>query len=240
MTSVRKNPHILIIDPADNVSLRTSLENQYGLVVKHLASGQPVLDMLRQIKPDLVVLNANLSDPPASSLLAELTAQKPTAPIILVGANGETAKTNFNNNNIVGWLNQPFSAAELAALIQSALDRPLPNSDLVLTKRVELIEANQQLTARVQQLQTLFEIGKSVTSQLHLEGVLSQVAKAAVTLTGADESYLLLVDEVSDNLVLRAEANLGVEEVKNFWIKVSDSIAGQVVQTGEPIAISRD
>ena len=240
MTSIHKNPHILIIDPADNVSLRTSLENQYGLVVKHLASGQTALDMLRQIKPDLVVLNANLSDPPASSLLAELTAQKPTAPIILVGANGETAKTNFNNNNIVGWLNQPFTAAELAALIQSALDRPLPNSDLVLTKRAELIEANQQLTARVQQLQTLFEIGKSVTSQLELEGVLGQVAKAAVALTGADESYLLLVDEVSDNLVLRAEANLGVEEVKNFWIKVSDSIAGQVVQTGEPIAISRD
>ncbi|HXV41494.1 MAG TPA: GAF domain-containing protein, partial [Anaerolineae bacterium] len=88
--------------------------------------------------------------------------------------------------------------------------------------------------------QTLFEIGKSVTSQLELEEVLRRVAKAAVTLTGADESYLLLVDEVSGNLYLRAEANLGVEEAKNFWVKVSDSIAGQVVQTGEPITISRD
>src|SRR6185295_16687159 len=116
-------------------------------------------------------------------------------PIILVGANGETAKANFNDHNIVGWLNHPFAAAELAGLIQSALDRPLPGGDLVLTKRVELIEANQQLTARVQQLQTLFEIGKSVTSQLELEEVLRRVAKAAVTLTRADESYLLLVDE---------------------------------------------
>ena len=66
--------------------------------------------------------------------------------------------------------------AELAALIQSALERPLPNSDLVLTKRAEIVEANQQLTARVQQLQTLFEIGKSVTSQLELEEVLRRVA----------------------------------------------------------------
>ena len=73
-----------------------------------------------------------------------------------------------------------------------------------------------------------------------VEEVLRRVAKAAVTLTGADESYLLLVDEASGNLYLRAEANLGVEEVKNFWVKVSDSIAGQVVQTGEPITISRD
>ncbi len=240
MTAVSKNPRILIIDPADNAALKSSLENQYGMVVNHQASGRLALDSLPQVKPDLIVLNANLSDVPASSLLAELSAQRLTAPIILVGANGETAKTNFNHKNIVGWLNRPFTASELAALIRSTLDHPLPSSDLVLTKRAELIEANQQLTARVQQLQTLFEIGKSVTSQLELEAVLRRVAKAAVTLTEADESYLLLVDEASGNLFLVAEANLGGEEVKNFWIKVSDSIAGKVVQSGEPIAISKE
>jgi two-component system NtrC family sensor kinase len=73
-----------------------------------------------------------------------------------------------------------------------------------------------------------------------LEKVLRRVVTAAVTLTQADESYLLLVDEASGNLYLRAEANLGVKEVKNFWVKVSDSIAGQVVQTGEPMAISKE
>lgn len=240
MTSPSNSPRILIIDPADNPALRTNLESQFGMVVSHHTRGRTALDSLRQVRPDLIILDANLSDLPASSLLAELHAEKVAIPIILVGANGETAKANFNDHNIVGWLNHPFAAAELAGLIQSALDRPLPGGDLVLTKRVELIEANQQLTARVQQLQTLFEIGKSVTSQLELEEVLRRVAKAAVTLTRADESYLLLVDEASGNLFLRAEANLGVEEVKNFWVKVSDSIAGQVVQTGEPVAISKD
>lgn len=240
MIAGRKTPHILIIDPAENAALKTSLEKQYGMQVNHQASGRIALDSLRQVQPDLIVLNAHLSDLPASSLLAELNAQKLAAPIILVGANGETSKANFNDKNIVGWLNQPFATAELAGLIQSALERPLPNSELVLTKRAELVEANQQLTARVQQMQTLFEIGKSVTSQLELEEVLRRVAKAAVTLTNADESYLLLVDESSGNLYLRAEANLGSEEVKNFWVKVSDSIAGRVVQTGEPVIISKD
>lgn len=235
MTATSKNPYILIIDPADNVSLKTSLENQYGMKVKHLSHGQAIWDTLQQVKPDLVVLNANLGDPPASAVLAGLA-----APVILIGANGETTQANFNSSNVVGWLNQPFAPAELAALIQSALDRPWPNGELVLTKRAELIEANQQLTARLQQLQTLFEIGKSVTSQLELETVLRRVVKAAVTLTGADESYLLLIDEASGNLYLRAEANLGVDEVKNFWVKVSDSLAGQVVQTGEPLAMAKD
>ncbi len=240
MSLIGKSPQILIIAPDDLRSLQKSLEKQYGMAVSYMANGRDALEAMQRVKPDLIVLNANLANPPAWSLLAELKAKKSTTPVILIGANGEAAQANFNYNTIVGWLNDPVDAPELAALIQSALQQPLSNSDLVLTKRAELIEANQQLTARVQQLQTLFEIGKSVISQLELATVLRQVAKAAVNLTNADESYLLLVDEVTGNLYLRTEANLGIEEVKNFWVKVSDSIAGRVVQTGEPITISKD
>ncbi|MCK6625266.1 MAG: GAF domain-containing protein [Anaerolineae bacterium] len=240
MTAIPKNPRILIIDPTDNPALKAGLQRHYGMMVNQQTSGRAALELLRRVKPDLIVLNAHLSDLPAATLLAEINAQKLAVPIILVGGNGETTRANFDDKKIVGWLNQPFEPVELAALIQSALERPWPNSDLVLTKRAELIEANQQLTNRVQQMQTLAEIGQSVTSQLELEEVLRRVAKAAVSLTHADESYLLLVDEASGNLYLRAEANLGEEEVKNFWVKVSDSIAGQVVQTGEPVTISRD
>lgn len=240
MSQTRSAPHILMIDPAYHTVLRTALVTQYGMQIKHTASGRIALELLRQAQPDLIVLNANLTDIPVESLLAELRAQNLSTPIILLDTHGESTRINFNYTNIVGWISQPVNASELGAMIQSALVRPLPAGDLILTKRAELIEANQQLTARVQQLQTLFEVGKAVTSQLDLEAVLRQVVKAAVTLTDADESYLLLVDEASGNLYLRAEANLGVEEVKNFWVKVSDSIAGQVVQSGEPIALAKD
>jgi GAF domain-containing protein/DNA-binding NarL/FixJ family response regulator len=238
MRPASKIPHILIIDPTDDAVLRVRLENKYGLMVSHQTNGRTTLNTLQTTRPDLVVLNANLSDPPASTLLAELTAQEITLPVVLIGANGKPA--NFNYNNIIGWINQPFTAAELASLIHSALESPLPGSDLVLAKRAELIDANQQLTNRVQELKALFEVGKAVTSRLDLEAVLSQVVKFAVRLTSADEGYLLLIDDTSSNLYLRAQANLGVEETKDFWIKVDDSISGYVVQTGEPITLSRE
>jgi DNA-binding NarL/FixJ family response regulator len=75
MTSTQKNLRILIIDPADNPALRTSLESQFDMVVSHHTSGRTALDSLRQVKPDVIVLNANLGDLPASSLLAELSAE---------------------------------------------------------------------------------------------------------------------------------------------------------------------
>ena len=208
--------------------------------VKHLVDAHSALETVQNIQPDLLVLNANISTPSADQVLADLTAQEIDLPVVLVDANGKTTSTDFNYPRIIGWISRPFTVSELALLIQSALDRPLPASELVLAKRAELVDANRRLAHRVQELQTLFEIGKSVTSHLDLERLLRQVADAAVTLTGADESYLLLLDTANGDLYLRAQANLGAEDSKNFRIKVNDSIAGQVVQTGRPITISKD
>ncbi|MBN1995539.1 MAG: GAF domain-containing protein [Anaerolineae bacterium] len=242
MPSGGKNPRILIIAPTDDASLRVSLEKQYGLVVRHQTSGQAALAVLQTTRLDLVVLNANLADPPASTLLAQLTAQEVDLPVVLVGANGKSfgPDRDFNYPNIIGWLNQPFTPAELASVIHSALASPPSTSDLVLAKRAELVEANQQLTQRVQELETLFKIGKSVTALLDLEAVLSLLVKSAVKLAGADEAYLLLVDETSGDLYLRAQTNLGIEATQDFRIRVNDSISGQVVKNGEPIILARD
>jgi GAF domain-containing protein len=237
---VQKIPRILIIDPVDDAPLRLTLEKQFGLLVSHQANGRLALQALQTNRPDLVVLNAGLSDPPAPVLLAELKTQAITLPVVLIGGNGKTGNGyDYDYANIIGWINQPFTAAELASLIQSVLQVPLPGKDLVLAKRAELIDANQQLTHRIEELETLFEIGKSVTSLLDLEGVLSLLVKSAVKLTGADEGYLLLIDEASGDLYLRAQADLGVDKSQDFRMKVNDSISGQVIQTGQPVRVSK-
>jgi two-component system NtrC family sensor kinase len=240
MPSNKKIPNILIIDPNGTESLRRDLQKRYGFGVTHLVQGQTALETMRQSKPDLLILNATLTNPPAGDLLAELVAHQFTPPVVLVDANGDSAAGNLNYPHIIGWLSQPFTTAELALLIQTALEYPLPASELVLAKRAELVAANQRLAQRVQQLHTLFEVGKSVTSNLDLPSVLRRVAQAAVDLTHADESYLLLKDDTDGDLYLRAQANLGVEEPKAFRVKVKDSIAGHVLQTGQPIILSKD
>lgn len=232
--------HILMIDPRDNPDMRASLQVKYNFQVDYLPGGEALLHKVRQTTPDVIVLNARLAQPSAHEFLAELTQSNASTPVVLVGSNGDVASTDFSYPHITGWLSQQYTSAELALLIQTALDRALPASELVLAKRAELVEANQRLAQRVQELQTLFEIGKSVASQLELETVLRRVAEAAVDLTGADESYLLLLDEVSGDLYLRAEANLGAEEAKNFRVKTKDSIAGHVLQSGQPISLTAD
>ena len=240
MTLAESTPRILIIDPTNNVSLRIGLEEQYGLVVENLTQGQAALEAVRSVEPDLIVINASLMVPSAGELLSSFRQENIAKPVVLVGANGDTSAADFNYPHIVGWLNQPVSPSELALLIQTALEHPLPDSELVLAKRAELIDANQRLANRVQELQTLFELGKAFTSELDLEALLRLVVEAAVNLTGADESYLLLVDEASGDLFLRAEANLNAEEAGNFRVNGEDSIPGQVIRTGAPVILSMD
>jgi two-component system NtrC family sensor kinase len=241
MSRTQKTPRILIIDPTDDVSAwQTGLETQAELEVKHLPGADANPETVLSFGPDLIILHAALAQPPAHVFLADLQAHKVDTPVVLVGTNGQMASIDFNYPHIIGWISYPINLADLDVLIEAALKRSLPATELILAKRAELVETNRKLTNRVQELQALSEIGKSVTSHLDLEKVLSLVVEAAVNLTGADESYLLLVDEASSQLYLRAKARPEGNGSQDFWEASQDETARQVVQSGEPVILSRN
>jgi len=95
--------------------------------------------------------------------------------------------------------------------------------------------ATQILERRVRELSTLHEIARAVTSVLDLEAVLNRIVEAGVYLTNAEEGFLLLVDEETGDLTLRAGKGLGEKVARGMSMKVTDSIAGQVVKTGQPV-----
>ena len=95
--------------------------------------------------------------------------------------------------------------------------------------------ATQLLERHVRELSTLHEIARAVTSVLDIESVLNRIVEASVYLTNAEEGFLLLVDEETDELTLRAGKGLGEKAARGMSMKVRDSIAGQVVKTGRPV-----
>jgi PAS domain S-box-containing protein len=110
-----------------------------------------------------------------------------------------------------------------------------------LLSRMELEHENEQLKQQVEQLNTLHEIGRLITSALELDRVLTQVVEAAVFITKAEEGALMLLDERTSELYIRAQKGLGEEYARGLRIKVEDSIAGEAVKTGEPRRLtSRD
>ena len=132
---------------------------------------------------------------------------------------------------------KPFEPQEMARAIDRALTeiRLRRERDQLVA---QLEEANRRLQQQVQELNTLYSIGRSVTSRLDLEVVLTRVVEAAVFLTRSEEGLLLLLDPESGHLMLRAAKNVDEKQARQLRVPVQDPLAGQVFRTGEPLLIT--
>ena len=186
-------------------------------------------------KPDLIIMDIRMPKLSGLEVLENLNERGFNIPVILMTFHGseETAVQAFRLG-AKDYVIKPFELDEM----YQAIDRALLESRLRHEKDElgkVLMRSNQQLTRRVREQNALFGIGKSVTSLLDLEKVLNRIVEAAVYLTGAEEGTLLLVDEDTGELYMRAARNLGDKYARGFRLKVDDSLAGQVVKTGKPV-----
>ena len=93
------------------------------------------------------------------------------------------------------------------------------------------------LQQQVDEMAALAKAGRAVTSKLDLDSVLTSVVEAAVDLTNADSGSLLLLDEESGELFMRAARNFQEDFVQTFRLPVDDTLAGEVIKTGKPVFV---
>lgn len=234
---------ILIIDPSpDDVRpLIEELLDPQGYVVVHALDGEEGLRQALHGNPDLII--AEFAAPRRSGLdvLIHLRKAKKEIPFILLGVSGsaETFRRALRMG-VVDYLLKPLDLGEARSAIKRALARkpssPSAKETGLLTRGFEQI--NRQLEKRVRELSILHGIGKAVASVLDLEKLLKRIVEAAVYLTGAEEGFLLLVDEDTNELYMRAGQGLGQKFASGFRLKSGDNLSWHVVKTGKPVMIS--
>ncbi|MBN1681799.1 MAG: response regulator [Anaerolineae bacterium] len=211
-----------------------------GYDVLCAAGGSEGITLARDLEPDLVITAHQLDDQDGLAVLAALSELDVVPPVILMVANGsEALAIEALRLGAADYLPKPVSAEELLNSAQRVLSQYWTQQ---ITQHVpdQLFEANRQLEQRVYNLDTLVQVGKRVTSLLDLQPVLDQVIRAAVELTHAEHGTLLLLDKTSGELFLYAATGEDDLTPEQFRLPVSDSLAGQVVQTGQPLVISGD
>jgi len=125
---------VLVVDDEQLVRhLLLRLLTLEGYDVLEAEDGQVALELLRSSQPDLILLDVMLPSRDGLDVLAEIR-RSTNIPVILISARGEEA------DRVVGlkmgaddYVVKPFSAAELAARIESVLRRaesaqPAPNA----------------------------------------------------------------------------------------------------------------
>ena len=191
--------------------------------------------ILKKIKPDLMVLGDDLEDIKYADLAEKLVEIQPTLPIILfTQSKNAILPRDIVRLGLVDWLTAPVNFEAFTQAIRRGLKR---STDWQEWLNLESTRYTGPLLKRVDELETLTRVSRSVTAQLDLDKVLSSVVEAALELTQAEEGSILLLDGDGGELYARAALNLENDFVKTFRLPVSDSLAGQVIQSGDPVFI---
>ena len=224
------NESILVID--NSAESRSWLKDNVLLALDYTLIDATHLDearvKLNRFNPFLIVIAA--ADR-FSNILKFITEYAAMTPLILIQAEMPAEEVQ----------------AALHAGVQDVLLRPFAPERLI--RSIERVQRQRQLElerdallaqtkSQAEEFSALHAVGKKTASLLDLEEILTTVVGAAVVLTRAEQGSLMLLDQETGELYLRASQNLAEPGAQRLRIKVNDSLMGQVVQSGQPVLLS--
>jgi len=101
----------------------------------------------------------------------------------------------------------------------------------------EITAAQAQVERRIREVATVYEIGQAM-DRVEIDRLLDMITEKAAAVMEAQACSLLLRLPDTDSLVIAASFGLPSDIVENSRIFVGSSVAGRVVQTGEPLLLN--
>ncbi|MCP4142625.1 MAG: GAF domain-containing protein [Chloroflexi bacterium] len=229
---------LLALDESSTLQLISRAFRAVGYKTVSAHDKASVDKLMQESHPALVLLGGQLQGEKSTGLIDSLLLKYPTLPIVYLSTeNSVELIQEVLQKGVSGYLHPPLKTDEIISTVESSLKRAKRLGDWV---RKEVKHTTASLEKRVSEMEVLLTIGRDVTSSLDLDGVLKNVVSAAVSLTKSEEGSLLLLDEESNELYMRAGHNFEEGFVRSFRLPVTDTLAGQVIETGKPIILNKD
>ena len=231
--------HILLVFSDYEAAQRLEQEalQPEGYLTTLVSEQRALKTLLNANPPDVVIILGDLEELPGIQLVSHLSERYPSLPVIFLPGESSQEVWEAFRFGAADCLCPPVEAPILRDSIQRVLKRRNRLQQWVL---LESRRNTKSLQERCASLETLQQIGRTITASLDLDVILNMVVEAAVELTGAEEGSLLLLDETGDELYVRASRNFQEDFVRTLRLSVTDSLAGQVLRTGQPVLIDVD
>lgn len=207
-----------------------------ALTAKDGAEG---LEMALKHHPDLILLDFQMPRMNGAQVLAALQDHGLNIPVILMTFHGsEEVVMQVYRLGVRDYIKKPFSVDEmLMAIDRSLTEVRLQRDKEALTERV--LHANRDLQRRLQELNVLYSVGKSVTALVNMDQLLPRVVDAAVQMTQAEQAYLYLFDETANVLHCRAQKRRNSQQAETMnQINNDNPIAVHVMKSGQPLLLT--
>jgi DNA-binding NarL/FixJ family response regulator len=232
---------VIIDSQASLYTLRVALEQRYNTSVTHLSDAEAVLELVRGTPPDYILVNPHSVRSDVAEFLVDLAKLTDDIPVIVAGSEEMQTRLRSVYARVIGCVPTPYSENDLLPFLQPqrSAQPAQPGRGRALAERAALVQTNQLLEQRVQEMVTLYQIGRAVASLTDLDAILARIVEAAVFLLHSDESSILLRDPNTNELFLRAQKGLGENHARGFNLKIEDTLIGSVVQTMQAVRMAR-
>ena len=202
------------------------------------ATLESAVQSIEKSAPDAIILMHPLQEADALAVGSELISRFPQIPVIFFSNEPTDELTSQAvHQGFCDILSTPVHPQEISRAVEAAMSRSQKLKEWI---HLETNQDAKSLQNRIESLETLQSFSRQITSSLELDLILPVIVDAAVKLTGAEEGSLLLLDEVSGELYVRAEHNFQADIVQTFRLPVQDSLAGHVFRTNQPVLINQD
>lgn len=231
---------ILIVD--DDSETRSLLRElalaTTDATVAEAPDGANALLMLREHAPDMILLDLDMPGLSGPDMLIALQAHGYRGPLIAL-AGGEQSVLEAFRLGATDFVLKPLREAEVVTAITRGLEN-LRRSRRADQLSADLKAAQARIEAQSRELAALSAIGELVAQVRDLKNLFDRVLDAVIDLTGADHALLMLRDDISGKLVLRAGKNLPLALLDRLGEPVDDRLADLVITSREALIMAGD
>ncbi|MDX1663714.1 MAG: GAF domain-containing protein [Candidatus Promineifilaceae bacterium] len=185
---------VLIIDDSREIAkhLAEYLLPNMGYEAITAFTGRQGLKKLRDRTPDLVMLDLNLPEMTGLDVLQAMAKEGIDTPVILMtGYGSEKSAIEAFRLGIKDYLVKPFTLDEVSDTVERAmLELRMRQDKEQLTERLGRTEG--EMRRQVQEMRTLFAMGKELAPLLNREQVLNQALQSVLKLTSAERATIWL------------------------------------------------
>ncbi|MCP4704920.1 MAG: response regulator [candidate division Zixibacteria bacterium] len=235
---VGKSEKILVVD--DEVRMCDSLNELLSGSGYEVFTAQSADDAISKIKTDqfdLVITDIKMPGKTGLELLKAIKEIDPEIIVILITgyASLESALEAIKEGAFEYHL-KPVEFSQLEISVKRGLETRFSNM-----ARMQLVEdlkhANMNLNNRLNEINALYEAGKSLSASSSLQELLEKIVTLASAVTQAEIGSLMLIDKSGEFMTIKTSIGLDKKMAESVRLPLGESIAGYVAKLGEPLIV---
>jgi len=237
-----KHNRILVVDDEQVMcSLLADILTEKGYAVDTAHDGKEGIQMENKTLYDLVITDIKMPGMDGISVIKEMKKIDPDLVSVIITGYGslETAQEALRLG-AYDYITKPFQIDSISFIVRRALETRqllLANKRLMGFLRDQNVILDKKVKERTSQLELLYNIGKEISSTLEVDEILKNIVNRISDNLQLEICSILLLDEKTGELVIRAARGLDKEVIAQTRVKIGERISGWVVEQKEAVLV---